>query len=232
MVQKTKISENQKKPLLNPIEKIVLITVAVILFCIYTFDVKKSNNSETVYIPSYVESISKYKDVASINLSLDVKLNERINKTELKKLGNQIYKKYNGRKYEKVFINYLIIGMMDDNGSYATTHFNPELKVVLYGLSNDDINNIKFNETLGNKYWIDDGLGVIITIKKEENQYYLYRYYRTLESDKKKLSLHIEGNETIYEVKGSTGGEYYRINNSDELELYDNNGLVYRMIKE
>ncbi|WP_027384980.1 hypothetical protein [Epilithonimonas caeni] len=183
-------------------------------------------------LPSYVSSVRKYKDVPRINLSLDVRLSERINEIELQNLAYIIYKRYNGAAYEKVFIDYLIVGMTQDNGAYATSHFNPNLKVTIYGLSNDNITYIKSDGFSDRKYWIDDGLGVIISIKREDGFFYLFKYFKDLGVDKKKLQLKFKGADTLYVIKGSTGGEYYKINSADDLELYDDQGWVYTMIKE
>lgn len=235
-IPKTKIQKKEKW-LLNKFERISLLIISIFLLIVYTYDIEDGNYIDRLKTffssdstSSYILSEKQGHTVPTIKLSVDIILSKRINETELEKLGKQIYKKYNGKKYKNVFIEYLLPNMTEGNGAYATTHFNPNLEVVLYGLSDDDIDKIKANGFTDKKYWIDDGMGIIVTITEENNQLYLNRYFRSLEHDRKKL-MYVAGTDTLYEVKGSTGGEFYRINSLGELEQYDDRGLVYTMIR-
>lgn len=48
----------------------------------------------------------------------------------------RFWKKYRGRKYKKVFICWYLPGMILDSGAYATSHFDPDLKVEILGVEN------------------------------------------------------------------------------------------------
>ena len=74
-------------------------------------------------------------------LSLDVLLpaqyhrlrKERPSEEQLKKLSNHLYKIHKGKRFERVFICYYLLGMSLDHGAWATGHFLPELQINIIG---------------------------------------------------------------------------------------------------
>jgi hypothetical protein len=71
-------------------------------------------------------------------LSIDVMVSDVCLKSEeavraLTAISSRLYRRYRGRKYERVFICYYLPGMEVGAGAWATGHFNPELEVKVLG---------------------------------------------------------------------------------------------------
>jgi len=179
---------------------------------------KKLNDFESEYISKITES----GNIPKTKRGFEVTINKRLNETELENLGNRLYQYFDGNKYSNFFVNYYLDGMIIGNGSYASTHFTPELAISITGLTENDIENIT-NENFNEKrYWIDDGWKNIIAFRKENNNILIKRYFPDLTKDQKTLKLKIENNDTLFIVPDRTNGEYYKINSDGELEQYDN----------
>lgn len=190
-------------------------------------DEKRVSNKST----NYVSKIIQTDEVPSIKLSLDVILTERVEKEELTKIGLGIYEQYYGASYSNVFIIYYLKGMTINNGGYASTHFTPNLDVSIYGLTNSDIKKILTAKNFkAKRYWFDDGMKCIMSIEKVNNNFYLKNYYTSLQNDSRRLKLNIKRADTIFEIPNMSNREYYKINSNKELEQYDNQGLVYKLI--
>jgi len=92
----------------------LLITIIIIFFISCS---KKSNNYEIINEKSFL----------NVKTSLDIRLKEKVDKSTLREIA---YELYNNRKnFERVFIVYYLPGMEVDKGGWATSHFNPNLKI-------------------------------------------------------------------------------------------------------
>ena len=77
-------------------------------------------------------------------VSLDVELQDRIDKDTLSRLGMSLKRQY-GKGMDRVFICYYLPGMKLDKGAWASTHYTPEHngEVKIYGLSSPQANMLK-----------------------------------------------------------------------------------------
>jgi hypothetical protein len=64
-------------------------------------------------------------------MSIDLRISRRMNETELKGASTALYNQVEGKEYQRVFITWYLPGMVIDSGAWATTHYNPELKVTI-----------------------------------------------------------------------------------------------------
>lgn len=94
--------------------------------------------------PLLNHTLIKKNEFYNYRLSLDVMLpsenwvtdKEKPPKEELERLSRYLYKKYKGKKYDRVFICYYLLGMVVDNGAWASGHFNPDLEIKILKTSN------------------------------------------------------------------------------------------------
>jgi len=86
------------------------------------------NESKDTNRPNIQYTITNDESMRNIKRSVEVALHRKITKDELRKIALYINKS-DSTVYDKTFIEYWIKGMSRDSGCWATTHFNPMLKV-------------------------------------------------------------------------------------------------------
>ncbi|MGD9713528.1 MAG: hypothetical protein AB7V46_15900 [Thermomicrobiales bacterium] len=69
-----------------------------------------------------------------IKRMVTVRLDEPVDEETLGRLASDIHGSESGQ-YERTFITYLLPGMVDGAGAWATTHFNPDLEVRIVGFT-------------------------------------------------------------------------------------------------
>ena len=75
--------------------------------------------------------------LGTIKCSLTVRLTKKIPEEKLRKLAIELRDK-ELKKYDRMFITYYLPGMDVGAGAWATTHFNPNLKVNILGLTKEE----------------------------------------------------------------------------------------------
>lgn len=64
-------------------------------------------------------------------ISADIVISRPIDRSELSRIARTIYKALKGPRFKRVFITYYLPGMDVGAGAWATTHFNPFLKITI-----------------------------------------------------------------------------------------------------
>ena len=77
-------------------------------------------------------TIIEKSSMGSIKLSIDIRLEQKVSNDFLQKLALKLWKE-EPIKYDRMFISYLLPGMSPGSGAWATSHFNPNLKVEILG---------------------------------------------------------------------------------------------------
>lgn len=178
----------------------------------------------------YVEDIYVEQEIPKIKLSLTVNISKRVNSEELSGLAEKIYNSYDGSEYESVFIIYMLPKMAFDNGSYASSHYNPDLEIKIYDLTDEEILKIQNNFSISDRYWFDRK--ILFEILKEENKYYIHQFGSDLTTEKRELVKEVKGSDTLYRFKNNEFGEYYLLNRNNDLSIYDEKGFIYKFLKE
>lgn len=183
--------------------------------------------SKVSITPSFeiIEDIKK----SNIKRSVTIRLTNKVSKETLYKIAKYI--KSNDRKtYKRTFILYYLPKMEIGAGAWATTHFNPTLKVNILGLTLEEevvlkskTKNVNRNE-IGS--WITESFPGILTIYKEKKAYFLeWRF-----NDGSKLNREVIKKSSSkgirFERKNETRGEYFIVNNDNNLESWANSGLL------
>jgi len=150
----------------------------------------KSLVKKDIPIEDYIDfSIIKKEEIYSEKLSLDIRLYKEYKKSELRKFAYYIKNDFAKKAYKRIFITYYLPGMKVGNGAWATSHFNPNLEVVMTSPYFDDTKEIvnpngekiqlvleKYTENLKNKkiigFWKENE-NFITAIYKRNKKYYL-----------------------------------------------------------
>lgn len=164
--------------------------------------------------------------------SLGIRLNRKVSKDVLKSIATEL-KNGDSNSYERTFIGYYLPDMKVNAGYWATTHFNPDLKVRILGLTAEQENTLKqpaenaSREVIGN--WIDETpfVGKRITIFRQNGKLLMEDTYKDGSSGKKEL---VEKNSPLGQrfdkVDGSSAGDHWILDSNGNLQLRDNEGLI------
>jgi hypothetical protein len=118
-------------------------------------------------------------------------------------------------------------------GAWATTHFNPDLKVEILGLSLEQEKslttraNVRSREVIGT--WLDERpfLGSRITLFRENGVLFMESTYPDGSSGKEEM---VEGTlrtrRTFRRTGPSLAGDFYLIDDEGNLQLHDNEGHI------
>lgn len=168
--------------------------------------------------------------VAHSKRTLVVRLNKAASEKALRSIAIEL-RNQEPQHYDQTFINYYLPGMTVGTGSWATTHFCPNLEVRILGLTPEkEQRELRQPEDPSRDVvgtWIDDFLGTKMTIYRQQHQFFLEEKF------KDGTALRQEVVETrsplgrrFNETEEPAEGEYFIINQRGNLELRDNEGLI------
>jgi hypothetical protein len=165
--------------------------------------------------------------------SVDVRLNKKVSENTLRNIALKL-KAQESRDYERTFICYYLPDMEVGHGAWATTHFEPNLEVRILGLKADQEKALKqlvddpSREVIGS--WLDESpfVGSRITIFRQNGKVFLENTYGDGSSSKKEGVEKLFGeNRAFCRKEGSSVNEYYLIDNQGNLQLWDEEGLIW-----
>ena len=188
---------------------------------------------QTRTIPDDVSySIIDSTTLRGIKRSLDIRLNKKVSERTLRALGFKL-KSQDSRNYERTFISYYLPEMKVGSGAWATTHFNPDLKVRIFGLTAEQEEALKrqpddpSRRVVGS--WIDDSIiGNRTTIFRQDGKLFMESTFADGSSWKRKIIAERSGSTTkfVEEKEQDRSGEYYLIDTRGNLQIWDRDGLV------
>lgn len=165
--------------------------------------------------------------------SLDVRLNRKVSEDTLSALALKL-KAQDPKIYERTFICYYLPGMEVGAGAWATTHFNPNLEVKILGLTAEQENALRqqtndpSRDVIGS--WLDESpfIGSRVTIFRQNGKLFLENTYKDGSSGKKEIVEKLSGKERTFRKKeGSSAGEFYLIDKQGNLQLWDQEGIIW-----
>lgn len=197
---------------------------------------KIQENTEKSAEPDKVVTIPEYKIIEDtvkrgIKRTVEVELASRTNEEALKALAEKIYG-LSDEKVERTFIGFRIAGNDVNQAYWATTHYNPNLKVNILGRNASDYEKVKNaplpeGEIIGT-WLVSRGVDYKMSAYKKDGQTYIQNIhsdgstsdevYELTQSDKG-IKLQDEG--------GKDFGEYFIINQKGDLEFWSDNGNYY-----
>ena len=168
--------------------------------------------------------------LGTIKCDLTVRLNKRVSEETLRQLAIELRAK-EPKRYDRMFITYYLPGMTVGAGAWATSHFNPNLDVRILGMTvKEDKNLLKEKKKSGKMIgvWTDELLGKVTIIKKGSGYIIEKKYKDGSGSTEDLIGYKVRG-KPAFKEKGDTSGEYYVIERSGGLGVYDSLGLITTM---
>lgn len=183
--------------------------------------------------PAAVEAVPPYRifsdeRLGTVKRSVEVRIEDRITVAQLEKIARQIRQK----RDQKTFILYYLPGMESGHGAWASTHFNPELQVIILGetveeadvMSSSDIPD-GAREVVGS--WAISGLAARrIDIYATDEGWWIRILYKEGTGNPVRATRTTTGGLVSYAAEGATDGEHYRIRSDGNLEIWDREGLI------
>jgi len=171
--------------------------------------------------------------VPGIKCSLDVRLNRKVSSEVLAELAIWV-RNAEQMSYRRMFICYYLPGMTPGAGAWATSHFNPDLKVNILGLTAEEERKlVKKSDTNSNQIigvWLDESpymMGFKVTLRRENGNLVMVKAFKDESSGKYEMNEGRKNGLPKYEQKGENPhGEYYIIDHSGNLRVYDPLGLI------
>ncbi|MFH0946109.1 MAG: hypothetical protein V2A76_12995 [Planctomycetota bacterium] len=184
-------------------------------------------------IPSDVSySIISWSTRSDFKRSLDVRLNKRVSQQTLRAIALKL-KDQDSKEYDNTFILYYLPGMAVGSGAWATTHFNPTLKVKILGLTADEHTRLveqpvpPGRKIIGS--WLDETpmVGRRITIYEAGGKLFLEWTVGdggTIKHDivEKRSPL----GRRFDKVGGSSFGDHWVLGADGDLQIRDDDGLI------
>ena len=173
-------------------------------------------------------SITKDESMQNIKRSVEVLLPNRIDESELERLAQDIYK----TGFERTFIGYRIKG--DEGGVYwATTHYNPDLKVAILGSTSDEhetviSSDLNVDGDLVGYWLVNWGYEYKAAIYERQGSTYMATNFSDGSGSTTELYVQNEHGEVrYYDESGKERGEYYQIGSDGSLQFWSSNGNYY-----
>lgn len=194
-----------------------------------------NNTSDAVSIPDNVNipgdinySIVKEQEFPIYNkTSIEVRLNKATSEDVLKKIGTEIQR--DRKEFSKVYIFYYLPEMIIGNGAWATSHFDPNLKVDIIGGTVEEISKLEAQSVSGEilKKWKDPDpyIGGMKFLVKEDGKLLMKTVFKDGSERKEVLKESKQNGRTRYDYE-NTAGEYYLILKDGDLELIDDYGSI------
>jgi hypothetical protein len=136
--------------------------------------------------------------------------------------------------YQRTFIGYYLPGMEVGAGSWATTHFNPNLEVEILGATGEEEAKLKSNPDkqkgiiVGDWYCDQPFLERRTTLYSQDNRIYLKNLFKDgSSSTEEMIEKKTEKGRRFEKKAGSRAGEYYLINSNGLLDIWDSAGKIY-----
>jgi len=208
---------------------------------------KNSNNSPPVTVPhkdsfhstpvlprynNYSFDIINSTRYEGIKSSIDIRLQERVSKNELKKIAMDLR---NDEPETPFFITYYLPGMEPGSGAWATSHFTPDLEIIIYGIPLDEQKELASDSTNGTTgsiigEWLLEIIGAKYTFLKKDGKIIMVRQFLDGSgSETEMIQKKQDGKTRFEEKKGNSFGEYYIVEQNGDLATYDKSGFIRTM---
>lgn len=180
-------------------------------------------------------TVIEKSNLRSIKGRIDIRLGEKVTKDFLNKLALKL-RDAEPRKYDRLFITYYLPGMIPGSGAWATSHFNPNLKVKILGTTIAEEKALTgapqnaSGEIIGE--WLDESpyMGAKYTFLMKNGKVIMTRRFKDGSGSEKEMLQKEQSGKLRFEEKGGNDfGEYYLIERNGNLGAYDNAGLINTM---
>jgi hypothetical protein len=217
---------------MNTFSKYCPSLIAIFLGLTLSWSVQAEKLEKEIY------SIASDKSLRDEKRSVDVKLDKKVSAEALKNIALTI-KRMEQKDYKRTFIAYYLPDMEVDSGAWATSHFNPELKVKILGLSASEEEKLMLEAAKPSRkivgMWRDDRpfIGSVITIYREKsNALYLeLKFNDGSSSNNQMVETQTDIGTKLVEKEGNWHGEYFLLSNNGVLQAGGKNGIFLKYKK-
>ncbi len=182
--------------------------------------------------------IKEDKNIVLKTATIDIRLNKKINRTELKNIALKLKKER--PDFKRLWIFYYLPGNKIERGAWATTNFYPKLEVKILGATKASYKELENRKVTGDiiHIWNDNDAVMPnkIYLVKENGELYMKTLYA-----KSGLTKATELVEKVIETKkngvirfdyDNKNGEYFVLEKNGNLGLYDEDGKFKEVVKE
>lgn len=174
-------------------------------------------------------------NLGSIKGSIDIRLEGKVTEDFLHKLALHLQKS-ESIEFDRLFITYYLLNMELGSGAWATTHFDPDLKVKILGTTIEeegllmDASRPDSEEKIGE--WFDDSpyvSGKYTLMKKGGKVFMVIKFKDGSVKEDEMIQKMYSERLRFDEKEGNDFGEYYLIERNESLGSYDSEGLIRTM---
>ncbi|MFC1679030.1 hypothetical protein ACFL2T_02340 [Elusimicrobiota bacterium] len=192
-----------------------------------------SSKKESPKSSELTYKVIKSNILPGIKRSLDVRLSKKVSKKTLRRIALEL-KNRDRRKYDRTYIVYYLPGMKVGTMAWATTHFDPELKVNIQGLTlEEEKKRLNRGRDPSRKVigkWIDKGTGNIYTLFQKESKVYMDFLYKDGSGSAKEMrQKRSPFGQGFVQKRGSQ--DVFVIDQEGNLQVRDDMGLVFKAHK-
>lgn len=181
-------------------------------------------------------SVIEKTSLSGVKLSIDIRLSKKVDNDFLKEFALFLKNSDKG-KYKNIFMCYYLPDMKVGSGAWATTHFNPDLKVEILGMTLEQEKKLKSEKAEPDQKiigkWKDESpfVGAIWKMFEKNKKTFLLVNYNDGSKSENELILKKEKGITKYYEKDDRAGTYFIITKSGDLSIYDNEGFFMTLKK-
>ena len=176
-------------------------------------------------------------EVLGVNdCAIDVKLNKRVDEKVLTEIAKKI--KQDKAQYKRLWIKYYLEGVEYTSIAWATTHFEPELKVEINGSTEAELKKTKdgtinVDGTIMGK-WYEEGYtkSSYVLYKKNDKLFMRTIFSNGQTMDDEMSSAKLDKGTKYFCALSACSGEYYVVNEKLELEFYNKDNIMFTVAKE
>ncbi len=179
---------------------------------------------------SHLYSIVSEDTLGSQKRSLAVRLRERVTESVLNIIARELYTP----GFDRTFITYNLPGEEIGNGAWATTHFNPTLKVVILGSkkgpNDQSMPKIGEGDKIVGSWHLDHSLisGPRFLVKTKKGKFILYSKWTTSEDfmTNDVTPKKVKAGTAYYPVDYEPGADYWVVSKKGILEVWVENRKI------
>lgn len=171
------------------------------------------------------EIIKDESNTAIEKNQLEVEISEKLTEGQIATLAEELYNSKDQQR--RFYIFYKLKGVENSVAAWATSHFDPELKIDITGSTTaEDLNKDKLSEKIDgevigkwdeNKYTFSN-----LIIYKKDNKTFIKTVFKNGQTSDEELKESKTEKGIRYDYKnGGYNGEYFILNNQNGLELYN-----------
>ena len=227
------------RTLLGVVPAVIITTSILLQGCEKSSSVSPNSNQSTQVEVQELKPrvlISSYKIISDESMgeqkrSVVIRLDEKLTEKKIGAIAVQV-KSSDSQKYNRTFIEYYLPEMKVGDGAWATSHYNPDLKVKILGLSLEAEAEQKKQEVDPSKdvigVWFDERpyVGAKLILYRKNGSLYINTKYKDGSESTKKLKQSKVGSALkLEDIDGSSFGEYWLLTGK-ELKVFDNEGHI------